>query len=390
MFERAILHLDLDAFFVSVECLKNSALRGKPIIVGGTKGKGVVAACSYEARRFGIHSAMPARTARQLCPEAIFIRGDPESYAYYSRLVTEVIAEQAPCFEKSSIDEFYLDLSGMDRYVGCVQWSKELRHSIIKASGLPISFGLSVNKTVSKVGTGEAKPNNTIAIPSGEEKQFLAPLSIRKLPSVGKQTFRKLSLMGIRRIKTLSEIPCELLQREFGKHGISLWKKANGIDNSPVVPYSEKKSISTERTFHIDTINMVDLHRRLHEMVSRLTFELRQAHKLTSCVTVKIRYSDFNTFTRQKHIPYTASDKTLRATIMALFKQLYSRRQILRLIGIRFSGLVHGNFQINLFDHSVKEIQLLKQLDGIRQRFGVKAIDYASSMEYQPRSPPTE
>ena len=380
MFDRAILHLDLDAFFVSVECLKNTALRGKPLIVGGTQGKGVVASCSYEARKYGIHSAMPTRLARQLCPDAIFIKGDIEAYSKYSGLVTEVIAEKAPSFEKASIDEFYLDLTGMDKYVGCVLWAKELRQTIIKETGLPLSFGLSVNKTVSKVGTNEAKPNNTIHIPSGQEKQFLAPLSVRKIPSIGKVTYKKLSLMGIRTIRTLSEVPQELLQREFGKHGIGLWEKANGIDNSPVVPYSEKKSMSTERTFHTDTIDMIDLKSRVTAMVTKLAFELRQATKLTSCITVKIRYSDFNTYTKQKHIPYTASDSTILATALSLFENLYTRRQILRLVGVRFSHLVHGNYQIHLFDNTVKEIRLLTELDSIRRRFGTQAIGYASAL----------
>ncbi len=380
MYSRAILHLDLDAFFVSVECLRNTALRGKPVIIGGTKGKGVVASCSYEARKFGIHSAMPSRMARQLCPDAIFLRGDMELYARYSKLVTEIIASDAPSFEKSSIDEFYLDLTGMDKYVGCFSWSKELRQKIIKESGLPISFGLSVNKLVSKVATGEAKPNNAIRILDGQEKGFLAPLSVSKLPSVGKVTYKKLSLMGIRTVKTLSEIPQPLLQREFGKHGLSLWKKANAIDPSPVVPYSEKKSISTERTFHVDSIDLVKLKSRLTEMVSKLAFELRQSTKLTSCVTVKIRYTDFNTYTKQKHIPYTANDDLLLRTVLGLFNQVYERRQILRLVGVRFSGLVHGNYQINLFENTIEEVNLLTQLDRIRKRFGAKAIQRASTL----------
>ena len=380
MFARAILHLDLDAFFVSVEVLKNSALRGKPLIVGGTNGRGVVASCSYEARKFGIHSAMPSRLARQLCPDAIFLRGDMELYSRYSKLITEVIASEAPAFEKASIDEFYLDLTGMDKYVGCFSWAKELRQKIICESGLPISFGLSINKLVSKVGTGEAKPNNVIQIPAGKEKVFLGPLSVSKLPSIGKVTYKKLAFMGIRTIRTLSEIPRELLQREFGKHGMALWKKANGIDNSLVVPYSEKKSISSERTFHVDTIDMVRLKSRLTGMVGKLAFELRQSSKLTSCVTVKIRYTDFNTYTKQKHIPYTANDNFLLDTVLSLFERLYERRQLLRLVGVRFSGLVHGNYQISLFDNTVKEISLLTQLDHIRKRFGAGAVMRASTL----------
>ncbi len=380
MLSRAILHLDLDAFFVSVECLQNTALRGKPIIVGGTKGRGVVASCSYEARRFGIHSAMPTRMAKQLCPDAIFLRGDMERYSRYSKLVTDIIADEAPAFEKSSIDEFYLDLTGMDKYFGSFQWSKELRQKIIRESGLPISFGLSINKLVSKVATGEAKPNNVIQVSKGTEGNFFAPLSISKLPSIGKVTYKKLSFMGVRTIRTLREIPVRLLEREFGKPGISLWKKANAIDDSPVVPYTERKSISSERTFQVDTINMVELRGKLTAMAMKLAFELRQSRKLTSCVTVKIRYTDFNTFTRQAKITYTANDQKLIDTVLGLFKQLYQRRQLLRLVGVRFSGLVHGNDQISLFDDTIKEINLLTQLDHIRKRFGAGAIKRASTI----------
>jgi DNA polymerase-4 len=380
MLARAILHLDLDAFFVSVECLRNTALRGKPIIVGGTKGRGVVASCSYEARRFGIHSAMPTRMAKQLCPDAIFLRGDMELYSRYSKLITEIIDDDAPLFEKSSIDEFYLDLTGMDKYIGTFQWAKELRQKIIRESGLPISFGLSVNKLVAKVGTGQAKPNNVLQIPAGAERNFFAPLSISKIPSIGKVTYKKLSFMGVRTISTLRDIPIRLLEREFGKPGISLWKKANAIDDSPVVPYSERRSISTERTFQVVTIDMVQLRGKLTAMATNLAFELRKSRKLTSCVTVKIRYTDFNTFTKQAKVAYTANDQTLIDTVLSLFERLYQRRQLLRLVGVRFSGLVHGNDQISLFDNTVKEINLLTQLDHIRKRFGADAIKRASTL----------
>ena len=380
MFERAILHLDLDAFFASVEVLRDSSLRGKPLIVGGTSRRGVVASCSYEARRFGVRSAMPMRHALERCPDALVIKGDMEAYSRYSHLITEIIQSEAPLFEKSSIDEFYVDASGMDQHIGCFQWSKELRQKVIRESGLPISFGLSVKKLISKVGTGEAKPNNMRLIKAGTEKTFLAPLPISKIPSVGYATTRKLNLMGVRTIKTLSEIPVQLLEREFGKSGISLWKKANAIDNRPVVPYTERKSISTERTFQKDTIDLIRLKTQLTKMVDKLGFELRQAHKLTSCVTVKIRYSDFNTFTRQCRIPYTAHDQQLLHHALQLFDQLYERRQLIRLVGVRFSGLVSGNYQINLFDDTVRDTALLQAMDRIKKRFGPQAIMRASTL----------
>jgi len=380
VFDRAVLHLDLDSFFVSVECLKNAEFKGKPLIIGGTSQRGVVASCSYEARRFGVHSAMPMKMALRLCPDAVVLKGDMDSYSNYSKIVTEIIAEDAPLLEKASIDEFYLDLTGMDRHFGCFTWSKELRQRVIKESGLPISFGLSVNKLVSKVGTGEGKPNGEKQIPKGQEKGFLSPLAVRKIPGVGKETYKKLSFMGVRLIKTLSQIPVRLLEREFGKHGKSLWEKANAHDTSPVVPYSEKKSISKERTFMEDTLDLRMIRQKLKGMVDRLAYELRESNKLASCVTVKIRYADFNTYTKQKRIAYTANDTVLIRHTHELFDRLYDRRQLIRLIGVKFSGMVEGHYQISLFDDTEKAISLLQQRDHIRKRFGSDAIGYASCL----------
>ena len=370
--------MDLDAFFVSVALLQNTSLKGKPVIIGGRSRRGVVASCSYEARRFGVHSAMPMRMALNLCPDAIVLKGDMESYSYHSKLITEIIAEEAPLFEKSSIDEFYLDLSGMDQHIGCYKWATELRAKIISESGLPISFGLSINKLISKMGAGEAKPNGQKQVLPGAEKGFIHPLSISKIPSIGKQTYKKLSFMGVRTIHTLSGIPMRLLQREFGKHGKSIWEKANAIDNSPVVPYTDKKSISTERTFQVDTINVTNLHTILTGMVEKLGFELRNMKRLTACITVKIRYSDFNTYSKQKRIPYTANDRSLLRYAKDLFDLLYERRQLVRLVGVRFSSIVPGNYQINLFDDTTEEMNLLQTMDDLKARFGAKAVVRAS------------
>lgn len=381
MFDRAILHMDLDAFFVSVEVLHNSSLKGLPLIIGGKSQRGVVSSCSYEARRFGVHSAMPMKMALRLCPQAVVLRGDMDSYSRHSKEVTQIIAEEAPVFEKSSIDEFYLDLTGMDKYFGCFRWSAELRSKIMKETGLPISFGLSVNKLVSKVGTGEAKPNGTKEVPQGMERAFLAPLSTRKIPGIGQETYKRLSFMGVRSIRVLSEIPVRLLEREFGKHGRILWESANAIDRRPVVPYSEQKSMSKERTFAHDTLDMRFVRNLLLRMADELSFDLRNDQKLTSCVAVKIRYADFNTYTRQRRIPYTANTKVLVRHILELFEALYERRQLIRLVGIRFSGLVHGSYQISLFDDTVEEIHLLQQVDHIRRRFGKDAIGRACYLE---------
>ncbi len=377
MTQRTILHMDLDSFFVSVERLKNPALIGKPLIIGGTSGRGVVASCSYETRKFGVHSAMPSRLAKRLCPEAIFISGDMESYSKYSNKVTEIINDQSPTYEKASVDEFYVDLTGMDRFFGCYKWATELRQKITKETGLPISMAVAVNKLVSKMGTSEAKPNGQREIPAGEEKPFIAPLSVKKIPMVGEKTSSQLFSMGVKTIRTLREIPPKYLEAEFGKNGLVLWNKANAIDNSPVEPYHEQKSLSTERTFHEDTTDIVFLKSKLVSLTEALAFELRELQKLTACVTVKIRYSDFNTLTMQKHLPYTASDPLLIQTVKDLFNKLYDKRMLIRMIGVRFSHLVNGSPQINLFEDTQEMVSLCQAMDWIKNRHGTELIQRA-------------
>jgi DNA polymerase-4 len=372
--DRTIVHMDLDSFFVSVSRLENSALHNKPVIVGGTSDRGVVAACSYEARAFGVHSAMPIKLARRLCPDAIIIRGDYDRYSHYSEVVTDIIKEDVPVYEKSSIDEFYIDMTGMDRFFGCYNYTSELRQRIMKETGLPISFGLSENKTVSKVATGEAKPNGQKKIDFGDEKVFLGPLSIKKIPMVGDKTYTLLRSMGVERVYTLQEMPPDLLTKVLGENGFVLWKKANGIDNTPVEPYSERKSISTEETFEQDTADVVFLKSLLVKMTEKLAFQLRSENKLTACITVKIRYSNFDTHTAQSRISYTSSDHTLIAKAKELFDKLYERRMLIRLIGIRFSHLVGGGNQINLFEDSEEIINLYQAMDHLRKKFGNTAV----------------
>ncbi len=378
--ERNILHMDLDTFFVSCERLIDSKLNNKPVLIGGTSDRGVVASCSYEARRFGIHSAMPMRMAKQLCPEAIILRGNSGIYSKYSTMVTDIIKENVPLYEKSSIDEFYIDLSGMDKFFGSYKLASELRSKVIKETGLPISFGLSINKTVAKIATGEAKPNNQIKIHKGDEKPFLAPLSVRKIPMVGEVTYKSLCDLGIKRIRTVQEMPYEMMSKVLGKNGGSIWKKANGIDNAPVVQYQERKSISTERTFDRDTTDISKLKTILTAMTQELTYQLRNGNKLTACVSVKIRYSDFQTYTMQKRIPYSASDHIIFPIIMELFKRLYQRRLLVRLVGVNFSHLVEGGQQINLFEDCDKVISLYQAMDRIRKRYGSRAVINASGM----------
>ena len=372
--------MDLDTFFVSVERLIDSRLNGLPILIGGTSDRGVVAACSYEARAFGIHSAMPMKMAKEMCPEAIIIRGNSASYSKHSQMVTEIIREQVPVYEKTSVDEFYIDLTGMDKFFGCHQLASELRAKIIRETGLPISFGLSANKTVSKIATGEAKPNNELKINMGTEKPFLAPLSVRKIPMVGEKTYNSLCDLGIRRIQTVQEMPIEMMARVFGKHGTSIWKKANGIDNTPVIKYHERKSISTERTFEKDTTDIVKLKSIIVAMAENLIFQLRRGDKLTACITFKIRYSDFQTYTKQKRIPYSSSDHDILPVVMELYESLYQRRLLVRLIGVKFSHLVSGGHQINLFEDNDKILNLYQAMDKMRERYGDRAVIRASGM----------
>ena len=378
MMERTILHLDLDTFFVSVERLINPSLDGKPVIVGGMSDRGVVATCSYEARKFGVHSAMPMRTARQLCSQAVFIRGDMELYSRYSRLVTDIIADRAPVYEKMSIDEHYLDLTGMDRFHDCQLWSHELRQRIIKETGLPISFGLSENKTVSKIATGQAKPNGELQVPTPYINSFLDPLSVQKIPMVGEKTYHLLRSMGVEKIGTLRRLPPVAMERAMGKHGLDIWKKANGQDNTPVCPYQERKSISKERTFEQDTINMVALRQCLARMVESLGFDLRSQGKLAGCVTVKIRYSNFDTHDMQQRIPYTAFDHVLQQTVNSLFDRLYNRRMMIRLVGVRLSELVSGAPQLALFDDNMELTNLYAAMDKIKTRFGEQVLHRAA------------
>jgi DNA polymerase-4 len=377
--DRSIVHMDLDTFFVSCVRLQNSGLEGIPLIVGGGD-RGVVASCSYEARKFGVHSAMPIKMALRLCPEARVVKGDMELFSRYSTTVSQIIEEKAPVMEKASIDEFYLDITGMDRFHGSYKWTRELSSTVTRETGLPISFALSVNKTVSKIATGEGKPRGNLEIPQAMVQQFLNPLSIRKIPMVGDATFKLLSRIAIRNIQTLAEMPVNVLQEMIGKNGVELWKKANGIDNTPVEPYRERKSLSTEDTFHQDTTDLVFLRAVICTMVEKLAYQLRSEGWLTANVTVKIRYSNFDTETRQVTLPYTSSDHTLTKAVLEAFEKLYQRRMSLRLVGVRFGRLVRGSYQINLFEDTQEMMSLYQAMDRIKNRFGSGAVMRASGM----------
>jgi DNA polymerase-4 len=368
--ERTILHLDLDTFFVSVERKHDSRLNNRPVLVGGTGDRGVVAACSYETRPFGVHSGMSMKMARLLCPEATIIRGEAGIYSKESKIVSEIISETVPVFEKASIDEFYADLSGMDKFFGSYQLATTLRERIKRESGLPISCGLSTSKVVSKVATGEAKPDNHKKVNAGDEKGFLAPMHVQKIPMVGEKTNKILYDMGVKYVKTIQEMPVEMMGEILGKNGVLLWNRANGLDNSPIVPFHERKSISNERTFGKDTGDVKRMREMIRAMGENLAYQLRNGNKLTSCVSVKIRYSDFNTVSKQAKIPYTSADHTLIPQIERLFDQLHNRRMMVRLVGVNFSDLVTGNHQINMFDDSEEKLNLYQAMDYIRNRYG--------------------
>lgn len=378
---RSILHLDLDSFFVSVERLAHPELNGRPILIGSDSDRGVVASCSYEARAFGVRSAMPMRTAKQLCPEAIILRGNSGAYMKKSDEVTEIIREKVPLFEKSSVDEFYVDFSGTEKFFGAMKLATELKRSIEKETGLPNSFGLSINKTVSKVATDDAKPNGQKRIERGTEKPYLAPKPIEAIPGVGEKTAHLLRSMGVMRIATMQELPIDLMQRLLGEHGPVLWRKANGIDDSPVIAWHERKSIGTERTFERDTIDVVKLKGLLTAMAESLAFQLRRGQKLTSCVAVKVRYADFETHTQQQRIGHTACDHIILPVIHELFRKLYDRRQRIRLIGVRFSHLVGGGHQMDAFTDTQEAMNLYQAMDKVRKRFGDRMVMRASGMD---------
>ncbi len=376
--QRIIAHFDLDSFFVSVEILNNPSLKGKPVFVGGSE-RGVVAACSYEARKFGIHSGMPSKKALQLCPQAIVIKGTRGEYSRYSRWVTQIIASKAPLFEKASIDEFYLDLTGMEKFFNPLQWTIDLRKAIMEETGLPISFGLSCNKMMAKMATNAAKPNGYLQIPFGKEKEFLAPLAVNKIPGVGDHTCEVLKAMGICTIGDVSRRTKEELEERIGKWGIDLWNKSFGIHNSEVVQYHESKSVSSENTFEENRTDMDFLMSEIVRLTEKIAFELRQDKKVAGCVAVKIRYPDFETVSKQTTISYTCADDEIIPVVKKLFHQLYKKGHPIRLLGVRLSELTHEAIQATLFDDKERKTDLYKAIDDVKNRFGKLKIKRASS-----------
>lgn len=379
---RNIVHFDLDTFFVSVERLLNPKLIGVPVLIGGTSDRGVVASCSYEARAFGVQNGMAMKIARRLCPHAIAMRGDAGVYNQHSKVVTQILRESVPLLEKASVDEFYVDMTGMDKVFGIKKYIVELREKVMRETRLPISMGLSLNKTVSKVATGESKPKGQMMIDLGREKTFLAPLSVRKLPMVGGETFEVLSELGIKTIGTLQEVPQSKMEKVLGKNGVIIWQRAQGVDLSPVKPYYERSSLSLERTFDKDTIDFTRLTDMLTAMVEGLGFQLRAGNKMTACISVKVRYSDMQVSQKQKRIPYTSCDHILLTIATRLLTDLFSRRQLVRLVGVTLTDLVEGGHQINMLDDSIELIQLYQQMDYLKKKYhDSRLIMRANTME---------
>ena len=376
--QRIIAHFDLDSFFVSVEILNNPSLKDKPVIVGGRE-RGVVAACSYAARKFGIHSGMPSKKAFQLCPQLIVANSSRGEYSKYSRWVTQIIAAKAPLFEKASIDEFYIDLTGMEKFFNPLQWTINLRKEIMDETQLPISFGLASNKMMAKMATNAAKPNGYLQIPFGKEKEFLAPMAVNKIPGVGDHTYESLKAMGIFTIKDISERSIEELEERLGKWGIDLWHKSQGIHNGEVTQYHEAKSVSTENTFDENKTDNIFLMGQLVRMIEKIAYELRQDGKVAGCVAVKIRYPDFETTSRQTTIPYTCADDEIIPVAKELFNKLYKKGTPIRLLGVRLSELTNDAVQTNLFDDVERKTDLYKAIDNVKERFGKASVKRASS-----------
>jgi DNA polymerase-4 len=384
--KRHIVHIDLDSFFVSVERKFNPSLIGKAVIIGGSADRGVVASCSYEARTFGVHSAMPTRQALKLCPHAIVIHGTHGRYSEASREVTEIIHRSVPLYQKTSVDEFYIDLSGMERFHDPYKIASDLRQRVIKETGLPISFGMASGKTIAKMATNQAKPNGQLYIEHGKEKEFLAPLPIRKIPGLGENTCQKLYQYGIEKIGDLQRVNLKFLETVFGKMGTYIYNKANGIDDSEIVPHSDRKSISTEHTFESDVADRRTLETILVSMTEELAGKLRRENKVSSCLAIKIRYANFDTHTQQQKIALTAAEHILIPGIKILLTKAWNQHRPIRLIGVKLSNLCTGSYQINLFEDNEERIRLYQAMDNINFRFGDKTVCRAAGMEIGART----
>jgi len=379
--QRYIAHFDLDSFFVSVEMLQDPSLLGKAVVVGGSRDRGVVTTCSYEARKFGVRSAMPMRKAMELCPHAIIVKSSYGLYAKYSAWVTNIIAANAPLYEKASIDEFYIDLTGMDTFFNPLEWTIRLRQTIMDETGLPISFGLATNKLVAKIATDEAKPNGYLFVTPGKEKEFLAPLPVEKLGGVGKKSHQTLLGLGIYTIGDILKYDGVLLEKALGKWGTQLIRQANGKSDSVVSPHRESKSISAENTFEENTADLDILLAQLVGQAERVAYELRQEKKFATCVAIKFRNANFETSTRQITIPATIADSDIIKAATDLFTKLYVPGTLVRLLGVRLAGLTDTGAQTNLFDNKTEQNALYEAIDAVKNKFGKSVLRKARTIK---------
>ncbi|HIE80225.1 MAG TPA: DNA polymerase IV [Nitrospinaceae bacterium] len=383
---RKILHVDMDAFFVSVEEVLDPSLKGKPVVVGGDpEGRGVVAAASYAARGHGIHSAMPIAQAKRLCPHAIFLGGSHRRYSEYSAKVFEILKRYSPLVEPMSLDEAFVDLTGCERLHGPVLKSAEkIRNEILEELGLNASIGIASNKLLAKIASAYCKPNGMLWIAPGMEQRFLAPLPVRRIPGIGPKGEAELRRMGIKSVGDLARLPLELLEEAYGKWGVSLYRKARGISGSPVTSETEDpRSISRETTLEMDSADPIFLESTLSYLTEKVAGQLRENKLFAGTVTLKLRYSDFKTVTRSKTLEMpTAKDHTLFKTGVGLFRKLFTHGARVRLIGIAFTSLTATPYrQEDLFDPKGGQCWdgLYQGIDRIRHKYGFRAILRATS-----------
>ncbi len=375
---RTIFHLDLDAFFVSVERILDPSLEGKPVIVGGDPhGRGVVAACSYEARKFGLHSAMPIRTAFKLCPEGVYLHGHHKEYSRYSKAVKNILTSYAPVIEQASIDEFYMDFTGCKIVYGSLfTFASFLQKEIWVKLKLPCSIGIGSNKTVAKIGSDCMKPKGITYIIPGMEKEFLSPMPVETIPGVGKVTLKELNGRGIYTIGDITNLPADYFSTAFGKYGADLWRKANGEGSEYLTVDREQKSISKETTFEKDVINREVIEKTLFDLSGKVSQSLRDNNWQAATISIKLRYSDFQTITRAKTIkPSTDDDKIIYNTALNLMNGAYTRRIAVRLIGVGLSRFNEYCEQEVLFeDEHIKRKRLLRAVDILRSKYNFAVI----------------
>lgn len=375
---KTIFHLDLDAFFVSVERLFDPSLIGKPVILGGDPktGRGIVTTCSYEARAYGLHSSMPIKTAYRLCPNGLYIRGHHKEYSKYSKAVREILEAYAPVIQQCSIDEYSMDFTGCERIYGSLfMFASKIQKEISDKLGLPSSIGIGSNKTIAKIASDFNKPNGITYVMHGMEKEFLAPMPVETIPGIGKVAKKTLNSRGFYKLEQLSNLSPETLHRIFGKYGEYLWRKSNGLGSDEYHFDHLRKSISHETTFHHDGSNTEVLEKILFELTESVCQNLRNKNWLASTVCVKVRYSNFKTITRDKTIIATDDDKEVYQTVLQLFRRCYTPRAEVRLLGVRLNNFTYIAEQADLFeDINKSRKEMFEAVKRIRDKYGYKSI----------------